>query len=103
MGADMKGAKLRQVTEVARSSIVRRAPKRTGNLAYNSVQTVYAGADRAVINIDQAIAPYMPYTNEPWVAARWNGRQNPNEGWFDEAAKDAATQIARAIGGKIKR
>lgn len=77
------------------------APKDTGNLAYNSIRLVRVDKDTFKIYVDEAIAPYMPYTNEPWVSPRWNGKKNPNEKWFDKAAKIVAQEIADAIGGEI--
>lgn len=46
---------------------------------------------------------YMPYTNEPWVSPRWNGRQNPNLYWFQENAEFIAKAMARHLGGRYVR
>lgn len=42
---------------------------------------------------------YMPFTNEPWVSPRWNGRENPNLYWFQENAEYIARLLARHLGG----
>lgn len=47
------------------------------------------------------IAPYMPYTNEPWLASRWNGAQNPNEGWWNETIEFIVEYIGKRLGGEF--
>jgi hypothetical protein len=61
------------------------APRDTGNLALNAIRYEFPNADECRIYVDKAIAPYMPYTNEPWISPRWNGHKNPNEGWWNNA------------------
>jgi hypothetical protein len=46
---------------------------------------------------------YMPYTNEKWISPRWNGRQNPNERWFELNAEYIAKLLARHLGGRYVR
>ena len=58
--------------------------------------------DTFMIKIDLAKAPYMPYTNEPWLAKRWNGKKNPNEGWWENAVKKVVEYLAQALGGEIQ-
>lgn len=78
------------------------APKDTGNLAFNSIK-MEAYEDRIIIYVDLAIAPYMPYTNEPWLSARWHGKKNPNENWFDNVVKDRIVPyIVEKTGGILK-
>ena len=90
-----------------------RAPKRTGNLAYNAVK--YGNTASHVWEIwvdgtppDEGVAPYMPYTNEPWVSEKWRNRKtgemrrNPNEGWFDRAVKECMELIAARLGGRLE-
>ena len=98
----MREVKLRRVAGIARKYLVARVSKGTGNLAYNSVHTRHEGAGRAVIYIDEAVAPRMLYVNEPRLHRHSNKNKNPNEGWFDEAANGAAAQIVRVLGGKMK-
>lgn len=74
----------------------------TGNLAFNSF--VYTTSPRAVhIVFDTGIAPYIPYTNEKWISPRWNGKKNPNEGWFDSFADKLAKRIASQLNAKVIR
>lgn len=61
------------------------APKRTGNLAFNSLKMEFTG-NLCKVYIDEDIAPYMQYTNEQWLSSRWHGKQNPNQGWWQRGA-----------------
>lgn len=73
------------------------APKDTGNLAYNAVKGHWEGND-FIISIDQNIAPYTPYTIEPWK----NGK-NPNERWFEKLVVKVAEDISRKNNGVLKK
>ena len=73
----------------------------TGNLAFNACLSRILGKGKGEIYVDSRIAPYVPYTNEPWLAQRWQGKKNPNEGWFGRAAFNVAKKIAVAIKGKV--
>jgi len=44
---------------------------------------------------------YMVYTNETWISPKWNGRNNPNERWFNDAFALATDYIGRAISGNM--
>ena len=74
----------------------------TGNLAFNATKIEYINADEAFIYVDEDVAPYMPYTNEPWISPRWNGKKNPNEKWFDNTALDLAHHLTQLLGGTIE-
>lgn len=76
-----------------------RSPIDTGNLRYNSITMRMVSPDEIRIYIDEAIAPYMPFTNEPWISPRWNGKKNPNEHWFDNAAEYLVKFIADNYNG----
>lgn len=78
------------------------SPVDTGNLKNNGVTYAFLDNDTFMIKIDLAKAPYMPYTNEPWLAKRWNGKKNPNEGWWENAVKKVVEYIAQALGGEIQ-
>ena len=78
------------------------APKRTGNLAFNAIKIEFKG-NEARIYIDQSIAPYMIFTNQPWISPKSNGRANPNEYWFNDAAAYTAYFVAGYTGGTLKR
>lgn len=78
-------------------------PVDTGNLKNNAVKLNYKGDGVWVIEIDQSVAPYMPYTNEPWVSPKWNGRQNPNEHWFDDACDMIAILLSQELQGTLSK
>ena len=63
------------------------APKDTGNLAYNAIKKEILGEGHYIIYVDEEVAPYMKYTEENWgqFAPPLQGKQNPNEGWFNRA------------------
>jgi hypothetical protein len=73
----------------------------TGNLRFNATIIEQSGADEITIYIDQSLAPYAVYTNEPWISPKWKGKKNPNENWFEKAAEKYASELARMIGGKL--
>lgn len=73
----------------------------TGNLAFNATKIEHTDERTSVIYIDEDIAPYMPYTNEPWISPKWKGHKNPNEGWFDKVAKDLAQHLAQTTSGVV--
>ena len=62
------------------------APQDTGNLAFNALKIEFPSTGVCEIYIDESIAPYMKYTEFPWISPKWNGKKNPNEGWFEHAA-----------------
>lgn len=76
-------------------------PIDTGNLR-SSVKFVFTSPTRAVVYVDTKQAPYMPYTNEPWISPRWYGKKNPNEKWFDDAVEEALKKTVKTMKGKIK-
>ena len=77
------------------------SPIESGNLRKNGmVVELLNGGNTYKIYVNQDISPYMPYTNEPWVAKRWNGKQNPNEGWWQDKALQAVLQ---AFQGQLSR
>ena len=78
------------------------APIDTGNLRNNAVQFEYIGNDTCKIYVDEDIAPYMPYTNEPWLDPRWNGKKNPNEHWWQDTARDVSDILATELGGRVE-
>ncbi len=99
----MTDSNFAHICEEAVQELRNRAPKRTGNLAYNGVRIVFVSRKETLLYVDESIAPYMPYTNETWLAPTWNGRKNPNEGWFDRAADGIAELLNHLLGGELKR
>lgn len=79
------------------------APKDTGNLAYNSIQYTFLSEDKCQIKVNEDIAPYMVYTNEKWISPKWNGKQNPNEKWWNKAIELALEKLAYKYGGILTR
>lgn len=98
----MDQAKFAQIVSFAFKLLQSRAPKDTGNLRYNSMRLTF-DSEGATITVDQSIAPYMPYTNEPWVSPKWNGRQNPNQYWFDRGFEDLLHVLEWYTGGTAWR
>lgn len=41
--------------------------------------------------------PYTVYTNEKWISPNWNGKNNPNENWFNHAYKMALGYVSSEI------
>ena len=76
-------------------------PRDTGNMADNALQYKIS-QNEIVIYINTKVAPYVPYTNEPWIAAKWEGKKNPNEGWWDAFAKELIEKFANKLRGTIK-
>lgn len=73
----------------------------SGNLAYNALR--YDIRDGAIeVYVNESIAPYMPYTNEPWLSPRWNGKKNPNEEWWNRFANEVILRVAIKLKGDIK-
>ncbi len=76
-------------------------PYDTGNLAMNAL-TFEVYDDLIDITVDESIAPYMPYTNEPWLSDKWNGKENPNEGWWGRFAAELARRLASKLRGELR-
>lgn len=101
----MTERRFRQICARAVKQLQKCAPKDTGNLAYNAIKYEFIGKT-CKIYVDEAIAPYMPFTNEPWISPKWNGKKNPNEKWFDDAVAyivDYITRETNAQRSKVKK
>lgn len=79
------------------------APYDTGNLSIDAIRMVFEDEKTCRIYVDERIAPYMPYTNEPWVSEYWKGKQNPNLYWFDMASTVAMMYISRALAADAQK
>lgn len=77
------------------------APYDTGNLALNAIQMKVISSREVWIYVSETIAPYMVYTNEPWLADRWNGKKNPNEGWFEAAVDLISEALSDLMEGEV--
>lgn len=94
----------------------KKAPKDTGNLAYNSIKYRWVSDTKFEIYVDvgdttaftqgqkyqKGVAPYMPFTNEKWISPKWNGRKNPNENWWNNAIEFIIAFISNKLGGELK-
>ena len=95
-------AEFKKACELAVEQLRTLAPYDTGNLALNAVQIEFVNARECHIYVDEAIAPYMPFTNEPWVSPKWDGKKNPNEGWWQNACEYLVGVIQGQLGGELK-
>ena len=67
------------------SIIKETCPIDTGNLRYNAIKFKFINSRKIEIWVNEDIAPYMVYTNEPWLSSKWKGATNPNESWWQNA------------------
>lgn len=93
----------RAIVRSALQVIYNDAPHRTNNLRRNALKMEMVAPHHWRIYVDQNIAPYMPYTNEPWISPRWNGKENPNEKWWERRTEEALRHVAALLQGEIKR
>lgn len=73
----------------------------TGNMAINALQYRIVN-DVFDVYIDDAIAPYVYFTNEEWISPRWRGKKNPNEGWWERFYQEFAKRLAVKLQGDIR-
>lgn len=99
----LSNQKFRIVCERAVKQLRGLAPYDTGNLALNAIKIEFPSPDVCVIYVDESIAPYMPFTTRPWVAERWHGKKNPNEGWWQAAGELIAEYVAAELGAELKK
>lgn len=76
-------------------------PYDTKNMQQNAFTMIQVAPNEYHFYIDEKIAPYVFYTNEPWLAPKWNEKKNPNEHWWNDAIL-AIIQNDLARKGKIK-
>lgn len=99
------------ISEAKQAAIMRGAlaylrslePYHTHNMERNATNLENLGGGKWRLYVDENIAPYVPYTTEPWISPKWNGKKNPNEGWFERASHLVANYIANALRGTLKR
>lgn len=73
----------------------------TGNMRFNATSIRRVSPTVIEIKVDAKIAPYVVYTNEPWISPKWKGAKNPNEKWFDKTAEAFARSLAYHLRGKF--
>lgn len=92
-------------------------PIKTGNLRHNATNIESLGEGKWRLYIDENIAPYMKYTEEPWeqktikmgnfkkggIIERMRTWKNPNQGWFQRASDRVAMYISTQLHGTLKR
>lgn len=78
------------------------APKDTGNLAFKAIKGEWSDENTYHIYVDENIAPYMVYTNEPWISSYWRGKQNPNEHWWNATIEELIRLISNDLQGKVE-
>lgn len=88
-----------ETVEELRSSLF--IPWDTGNLATNALKYRIEN-DTFHVWVDLNEAPYMPYTNEPWTSPKWNGKTNPNEGWWEVWCETFMNRLAQKLRGTLK-
>ncbi len=98
----LSNAQFRRVCQRATKELRGLAPYDTGNLAINAITIEFPSPDVCIIYVDESIAPYMPFTTKPWVSPKWNGKKNPNEGWWQAAGELIVEYVAKQVDGKVE-
>ena len=93
--------KLEQASKYLQQVLKIFAPKDTGNLSLNGIRIVQVAPSKYQIIIGGEIAPYAVYTNAEWVAQRWGGKVNPNQGWVNRAIDNAKPVLMSILSGAI--
>lgn len=76
-------------------------PWDTGNMATHGLDYRIEGDDFHIfMNLPEA--PYTPYTNEPWIDPKWEGKTNPNEGWWNEWCETFMNRLNTKLRGTLK-
>lgn len=76
-------------------------PWDTGNMATHGLDyRIEGNVFHIWMNLEGA--PYTPYTNEPWTAERWDGKQNPNEGWWNVWCETFMKRLNTKLKGDLK-
>ena len=99
----LSNTQFRRLCEKTCKQLRELAPYDTGNLALNAIKIEFPSPDVCIIYVDEAIAPYMPFTTRPWISPRWKGKKNPNEGWWQSAGEYTAEFIAQEVKGDIEK
>lgn len=82
--------------------ITGRVPRDTGNLQMNGIEIQFPEPKTCVISINEEIAPYVFFTNEKWISPKWNGKQNPNEAWWQRIIAYFMEEFAKRLNGVLK-
>lgn len=95
-------AKFKRACDKALKEVKAKAPYKRGNLSDNGVRIEFPAPNVCRIYVDKTIAPYMPYTNEPWISPKWDGKKNKNEGWWQGTLPMVCNIIAQELHGEVK-
>lgn len=87
----------RAVTNLRKEAFV---PYDTGNLKFNAIKGIWVDENTFRIYIDESVAPYVFFTNEPWINRKG---KNPNENWIDKMVDFLVKDIAIQLKGEIKK
>ena len=98
----VSNAQFKRICQRAVKELRGLTPYDTGNLAMNAVKMEMVSPTVCLIYVDESIAPYMPYTTFPWISPKWNGRKNPNEGWWQAAGELLVDYVAQQVEGKVE-
>lgn len=99
----LSNAKFKRVCLKALKVVKNRAPYDTGNLSIHGVQYEFPSPNVCRIYVDETIAYYMKYTNEPWISDYWDGKKNKNEGWWQDATEIVGRLISQELEGELKK
>ena len=75
---------------------------RTGNLERNGIRVKIDNGTMCVVvghETSKLLGEYAVYTNEPWISPKWNGKQNPNQGWIERGIEKALPLIKQVYQG----
>ena len=97
----MEGVNLYMIISSGEKMFVEACPKDTLNLCTHGINTKKTGVEKYEIAIGGPNAYYAVFTNEVWVAPRWNGKKNPNEHWIDKTVEDFVDFICEQTGGEL--
>ena len=84
------------------AEVRKRCPRESGNLVDHGVKFIWLNDSTFQIYVEESEAPYMPFTNEPWVAERWHSKKNPNEAWWQDATRLVVELLKSKLKGKVK-
>ena len=96
-------SKINRIIKLEVDYLRSQTPYDTGNLRKHGVKLERISDYVWEIYVDASEAPYMPYTNEPWISPKWNGKKNPNEEWWNKTCVVVMENIARKLGTKLER
>lgn len=89
-------------TQYLRNALVLNAPADTTNLMAHGIGAVEdVSTNSWEIIIGGGTVDYAVYTNEPWVAPRWKGHSNPNQGWIENTIEACLPYMKMMMTGGV--